>query len=255
MDTDELIVLILSTRSSEYDDFKASIRKTWMNEFKLNGIKCFFYEGDENESFKEDTIYVNTKDDLKSTSAKLIRALELLINKYPNTKLIYRTNLSSFIDVNMFIKYVLNNKIGEHTYCGLKGNTTHFKELFYGIPILTKFFELVKIGPKIKFASGSGFFLGIKNVKILLEKRERLFYIDDVMVGYNLRRSTHCHNTPIRFDIAGNGAHKISREEFFQLQEKHLLFHYRFKTNDRNKDSKMLLYFKNYDYRLKECTF
>ena len=100
LDYSKIIVLILSTKDSEYDDFRTAIESTWLQDFKNLGIKCFFYEGGSDKNKIEgDYIKLKCPDDLYSVSLKLIEALKVVFEKYPEIQLVYRTNLSSYIDV------------------------------------------------------------------------------------------------------------------------------------------------------------
>jgi hypothetical protein len=251
----DIIVLILSTKDERYLSFKKAIENSWMREFSNKNIKCFFYEG--GHSFNEisnNCIKLNVCDDLKFTSIKLLEAFKLITEQYPSTKVVYRTNLSSFIDVDVFLKFIEIKKISVDSYSGIIGKTNYFKELFYNNTILTHFFSFLPISKNIYFASGSGFFIGINNVSNILANPKKTNFIDDVMIGYNLNIKLHKDNSPLRFDIKENDNHKISKKEFTRLINENLLFHYRFKTNNRLNDSKLLFNFSNKYFREEYCT-
>ena len=51
IDNSNIVILILSTNKPKYQYFKAAIQKTWLQDFKKIGIKCFFYEGDSDSNY------------------------------------------------------------------------------------------------------------------------------------------------------------------------------------------------------------
>jgi hypothetical protein len=55
--------------------------------------------------------------------------------------------------------------------------------------------------------------------------------------------------------IIADGSHKVLKREYLIKIEKELLFHYRFKTEDRESDIKMLASFHDSNTRLDVCTF
>jgi hypothetical protein len=255
INNDEIVVLILSTKDEKYLKFKNAIQETWMKQLSLNNIKCFFYEGGhEKNEISNDLIKLKIKDDLQSTSIKVIESFKLIIDKYPTTKVVYRTNLSSFIDVEVFLKFIKYKNIGINSYCGIIGKTNYLKEYFYGNKLLSFIFSFLNLSKKIYFSSGSGFFIGINNISKLLLNPQKIDLIDDVMIGYNLNLNLLNQELPIRFDIKEDNTHKVSINEYIYLVNEKLLFHYRFKTKNRLNDSKLLYNFKDQKFREEFCT-
>lgn len=254
----EIAILVLSTQDIKYRGFYNAISSGWAESIKRNNIKLYFYSGNYAESkIINDRILVKTKDNLKHTSEKLLTALRILIQYHPEIKLVYRTNLSSYIEVENFLKFIANKQLDEDTYAGFVGETTYLKEFFYGRSrYLTKLFTHFQFGKKIRFASGSGFFMGRRVINRLITSRApQLSLIDDVMVARTLDIEPDSNAIPLRFNIEADGAHKISGEEYRGLIEKGLLFHYRFKTSNRNNDIEMLNSFNSAINRNKICTF
>jgi hypothetical protein len=251
----KIIVLILSTNNSLYDNFIKSIRGGWVNELNKHGIEYFFYSGGHSISqVIGDEIHLTAPDDLKHTSLKFIKCLELLLAYRSDVELIYRTNLSSFIDVKNFIKFISINNLNTGTYTGRIGKTNYLKEHAYASKFLLKFFSVIHFGNNIVFASGSGFFIGRDFFTELLNAKKRnLWYVDDVMVALTLKVMPDANVSPLRFDIDDNSNHKVSIEKYTFLIAEKLLFHYRFKTSNRSKDAKMLGSFSNENYRKSIC--
>lgn len=253
----EIAVIILSTQSLQYDKFKNAIACTWMRRMQEYGIKCYFYSGNHAETgiFRNTEIKVTTSDVLWHTSEKLIAALDLLIEKHPELKLVYRTNLSSYIDVDNFLTYIREKGLDVRTYTGVVGETTYIREYLYRNRYLHKLFTILPIGEKIRFASGAGFFIGVNHVQRLLSlpfRHSRL--IDDVMVAKTLEIKPDETISPLRFDISGTGSHKVSAMAYENMTRAGLLFHYRFKTHDRSKDAEILKAFDDREFRYDFCT-
>lgn len=252
----EVAVLVLSTRSEKYNAFREAVRSSWLNRLSDEGVTCYFYAGDYSEErIVEHSMELTAPDSLSNTSAKLVEAIELLLRSHPDIKLIYRTNLSSYVDPFNFIAYIKNHQLGRDSYCGVVGTTTLLREKFYGSWWLYHIVRLLRLGQQIQFASGSGFFIGIDHAKKLLNEPIDLSLIDDVMVGHALGlRPLQC-DPPPRFDILEEGRHKIRKYEYLRLLQEDLLFHYRFKTSNRDEDARLLREFSDSEFRIETCTY
>lgn len=252
----EIAILILSTQDIKYRGFCEAILRGWAKNIKSKNIKLYFYSGNYAESrIINDQISVTTQDDLKHTAEKFLAALKILLKHHPEIRLVYRTNLSSYIEIDNFLEFINNKKLNDRTYAGVIGETTYFREIFYDNRYLTKIFTMIPIGKRIKFASGSGFFIGRKRIDELLKApAPNLRLIDDVMVANTLNIEPDCNAIPLRFDIEEDGMHKVSKEEYSLLIKKRLLFHYRFKTSNRNNDAELMNSFNSAVNRNKICT-
>jgi hypothetical protein len=254
LENKEIAVLVLSTRNERYDSFREAVYLSWFKELKDKGVNCYFYAGDyPMEKIVEDTIELKESDLLSDTAIKLVAAIDVLIRTHPEIKLIYRTNLSSYIEPSNFLKYIKHRQLARDSYCGVVGSTTLFREKFYGNWWLYNIVRLLRLGRPIKFASGSGFFVGVDLAKKLIEMPSDLSLIDDVMVANTLGISPHEYQVPLRFDILDEYKHVISRSKYLGLVRDELLFHYRFKTSDRIKDASMLRNFSDQEFRLMTC--
>lgn len=257
MKANQIAVLILSTQADEYIQFIQAISKTWRTELNNAGVVSYFYSGGHlQDEIIRDNIHLTTSDNLLNTAKKLKDALKLLLSAHPNIKLIYRTNLSSYIHVDTFLKFIETNELSESTYAGFIGTTSIILEYFRRdkkdhTHLLAPFKHFL---PKISFASGSGFFLGTELAKTFSESEFANNLIDDVMVAKVLNIQPSRNKAPLRFDILENDEHKIPLEEYQTLVNEKLLFHYRFKTSNRIKDANMLESFNDPINRLKACT-
>ena len=250
IDRSKIIILILSTNNPEYLDLKHSIEKTWVNDFKEIGIKCFFYEGGSDSNFIQgDVINVKSPDDLYGVSHKLVEALKVVLEIYPKTELVYRTNLSSYIDVQTFMKFIYFHNFNDQTYAGLIGTTYLFKEKLYKYKILYFIFQFIPFGIKIQFASGAGFFLGSKHCRTIISSKVNLNLIDDVMVAYTINVSPLTTAIPERLSVSLETRQQFQKKTILSLINEKYLYHYRFKTNNRKEDASLLKMFGDKNFR------
>ena len=208
----KLLILVLSKEdNSVYSNFKKTQKETW-DSVEVENINTFYYIGDKNENCIDgDTIYNNIPESLGNCGKKLLNSLEL-IYEY-DFDFIFRTNSSSYIDKPLIYSF-LSNKL----------NTVNIKDYYAGVN--------GSFG-NIKFASGSGFFMSKKNVKLLLDNKNSFNHnlIDDVAVGELMQRNNITLHSTDRFDIVDDNINKIN---FNNLPNDY--FHYRFKTYNRNND-------------------
>lgn len=234
MNRNKIIILILSTKDTRYDNFIKSCTEGWVKKARENGIRCIFYSGGaERTSFENDNLLLDCDDSLSRTALKLYKALEYLENNQIYYTHIYRTNLSSFIFIDSFIKYSKNIK--DDIYAGVIScfNKVTLFNKFHLLSIFASKFIPFQV---LKFASGSGFFLSRNYVLKLIHTNKINFnYIDDVMVGSVLEG---IKIVPIpRYDIVNNLPSKYESN----------CFHVRLKSTNRQIDSIRLEWLSNYN--------
>lgn len=240
IDFSDIIILILSTRDSIYDEMKNSQRSTWVKAANDAGIKCFFYEGNTSQiksDINNDVISVPCDDSLASCSSKFKMTLNCMLDNYPDTKLIYRTNLSSYIDMDSFIKYLANLSDPEFEYSGYTGYFNKYKEYVDTFELIKRHQVRVPFRKVYQFCSGSGMFLGREYFNRILQKTKYDRYIDDVMIRLAINITPKSNID--RFDFVSHNDYLISKEAYKERVSKGL-FHYRFKTDNRTNDAKLL---------------
>lgn len=252
-----VLILILSTNDYRYRMFKDAIAETWMRSMENEGIPCYFYEGGGcGESVEiNGTLYLDVDDRLPFTYEKFIKAVNWALKKHPETTLIYRTNLSSYIEVNNFIKFIKKNKFNEYSYAGFPGVARYWRERFYKFKYLYALLGMFKVGREINFASGSGVFIGVEILTPLLKDNNFNRVVDDVEIRYQLAQDPNINNTPPRIEFQQDGSHIMANEKYLELINKEYLFHYRFKTKNRENDVNLIRKFHDPEMRLKICTF
>lgn len=251
IDKNDIVVLILSTRRPEYQKFKEAIRDTWAKGLNGKGVKYFFYEGGENQNrIDGDTLRLNAPDDILGVSKKLVKALQFIFDIYPQTKIIYRTNLSSFIDVDTFLDFIEDKQLDEKTYTGYVGKEALFRERFYQLKPLYFIFKFLNFGRKIHFASGSGFFIGAVHCRTILSTKVNTDLVDDIMVADAIKILPDESATPLRLIVSNDTRNTIDLKTFQHLVNDKYLFHYRFKTHDRDQDAFLLKQFGDHSFRI-----
>jgi hypothetical protein len=230
----KILILILSTKDKRYKNFINNCSNSWVTNARKNGIRCIFYSGGAKfNKLENDNLELDCDDSLEGTAYKLFRALEFIEKSNIEYTHIFRTNLSSFIFIDAFLKY--SSEISNTFYGGVIGK-------FNKIKILNRFHRISLFSSKflkfqtIPYASGSGFFISKDLVKFILNKSDLKFnYIDDVMVGCAL---LGCEITFItRFDIA-NSIENIPFDKY--------CYHIRLKSSNREIDAQRLLLLNKY---------
>jgi hypothetical protein len=245
-----IVILVLSTIDPNYVNFKEAIQTTWMQEFRRLGIKCFFYEGaNDTNAIQGETIKLKAPDELKGVSEKFTTALKFIFQEYPDTKLVYRTNLSSYIDVYNFIKFLHSFEINENTYAGILGKTNMLKEYLYKYKVFKYLLRYIPFGKKLYFASGSGFFLGSTHCQTIISSQVNLNLVDDVMIAKTIKLAPSDIVSPKRIDVNKKTKEYFTEAIYDKLVENDLLFHFRFKTNNRIMDAELLKKFADKSFR------
>jgi len=161
--TYSVIILIIASDNHNYYINMQKIWKLYMNSHP--NIKSFFIK--ENNQINEqvvldqdnDTIYVKCEPSLvPGILIKTIKSFEYIYNNY-DFNYIYRTNLSSFLDLNKLYNFIQTNFFNYGAVIGYHGNIT--------------------------FGSGSGFFVSKECTNYLINKNNIDYhtYPDDVEIG------------------------------------------------------------------------
>lgn len=173
-------------------------------------IDCYFYKSDpnleNNAKLENDTLWIKLQENYDNVYEKTLRAFEFFADKFEQYDFIYRTNLSSFLVFDQYIKY-----------CST-------------IP-KTKFVSAV-IGnyENFIFPSGSGFTMTPDIILELIKERPQMTLVDDVSIGKWLC-TKHIPIHPVgRIDFIHD---RTSLLEHVPIQN---IFHYRVKNNDRRLD-------------------
>lgn len=202
----DIIILIIASDNKDYYINMQKVWKLYMNTHPK--IKAFFIKGNMNinENIvldqKNDTINVKCQESrIPGILIKTIESFKYIYNNY-NFKYIFRTNLSSFVDLNKLYKWAINNSIN---YSAIIGSCRG-----------------------IKFGSGSGFFLSKECVNYLITKDNIDYnkYIDDVAIG-DMLIPKYSITPNKRTDFVDFDTKKITNDEI----KKNDVFHFRCKNS------------------------
>ena len=203
-----IIILIIANDDNESYIEMQQIWRKYMNNH--SNIKSYFIKNkiDINEDIivnqEENTIYVKNNENLiPGILQKTIKSFEYCLQNF-EFDYIYRTNLSSFIDLNKAYHFLENNKVDYGSCC-------------------------LDIHIDLHFASGCGFILSKKMVNILINNQNLINYkiIDDVAIGellidklnYNIFNISRYDVQNINDIIFNNDTH---------------IFHFRCKSDDKH---------------------
>lgn len=250
MENSKIAILILSTNVKSYKVFVNAIRESWYIDAKRNGYKVFFYSGGHSEDvvYGTDEIRVTENDTLSNCYRKFVAAKNVLINSFPEVELIYRTNLSSYIDVDNFSRYIKNASFTKKSYHGFRWTANKYSEMYYNNRVLHLFFKYLHVGPVINFFSGAGFFIGIDLCNTLSFDEKKNYLIDDVEIGSQIIQYNNHDISYERIHITDTYI-KINFDEYETMVKNGLLFHYKFKTKDRVRDAFLLQKFTDLEFR------
>jgi hypothetical protein len=250
MNNANICILILSTRVESYSGFITSIENSWYKEAINKGFKVFFYSGgySENCIYSHNEIRVTEADSLENCYKKFVSAKDVLLAHYPEVKLIYRTNLSSYIDIRNFSKYITECSFSSDSYHGLQGKANLWSEIFFKNRYFHLLFKYFFFAPKISFFSGAGFFIGTKLCNTLSFDDSKKYLIDDVEIGRQIL-SFEAHNVKYERIYITDSFTKMKRSELDVLLNHSLLFHYKFKTSNRNNDIDNISKFSDVHFR------
>ncbi len=266
----KVVVLILSTQRDDYKCFVSNIRNTWAKDLKSNNISCYFYEGGwDKNSLEGDTIRLNVDDSLSNTYDKFIACASYLSMLSIDYDVLFRTNLSSYIDVPIFINFLNQSGISQKSYEGVGGITHLPRERLYAKSPTSYFTRIVSLasslcvgffdigfGERIEFRSGAGLFLGSDVVAYLIEYNDykrHVMLIDDVKIGWILKNKFNSVLNVRRFDVLESDAHKITRSEYYEMVSLGL-FHYKFKNKNRAYDCNKISEMHDHSIRTLICT-
>lgn len=158
-----------------------------------------------------DTVFIKCEESLATVYEKQLRAFRLLQPSLAQYAFVFRTNLSSFVDIPLYLA-ACTKLARTGVYSGVIG--TH---------------------DGISFASGSGFTITPDLVQRLVDETPPEVFVDDVSIG----KAMMSWGVPIlpapRIDILDGGIF------LHRVQDQPDVFHVRIKTRDRLSDAQTLL--------------
>lgn len=171
----KILIVVMSCESEFFEEQVKTIKETWAKDIldkKYPNIDFIYYKGTLNtHSFNKETRLLNVQceDDLNNTYKKTYYALNL-INKSFEYDYIFRTNTSTYVNVELLNAFVqsLDND-----------------EIFW----TSEIYSLIEANcptPLCLYGRGNGILFSKKLVEIFLKEGINLLYmeqVDDVMIG------------------------------------------------------------------------
>lgn len=220
MDTFRILIIVLA---SDTEPLYCKLQAVWRNAKHPRADILFLkaHPDIQGEDFVcGDTIYIGCRESLDNVYEKQMRGFKLLVPLLSQYAFVFRTNLSSYVDIPNYLHYCATLP-RTRMYGGLIGH--HDGHLF---------------------ASGSGYTITPDLIERLVQENPPEVFVDDVSVGSAITS----WGVPIleapRDDYTPNGW--IHKGPFAGLPA----FHRRVKTEDRNEDVRVLaLLFQESHYR------
>lgn len=251
-------VLITSYRSQLYDGIKDQIRNSWALDLKNQGIDYYFYEaGWDVTTIDGDIIKTNCSDEEKFSFKNFIVANTILKDQKLEYTAVYKTILSSYIDVPNFIKFINYNKINEMSYVGTIYRVYLLVELLLKFDLLKKFASKLNQGEKIQYNHGSGVFIGTTLIDQMTKNYtpiEKSYLKDDVFIGLLLKETKKQDAQYLRMNIAEDGSHKLIKKQFQFQVDKNFLFQYLFRSLALDEQIKTIKLLHDSETRIEICT-
>jgi hypothetical protein len=252
MNYSKVAILILAGGGRRYEPLVKAVRESWIVEAQKLGVTVYFYRGgSQKDMIVDDYLHVNVDDSLEHCYLKFIAAAKFLCKINPDVQVIFRTNISSYIDMENFASYLAVNHLHENTLFGYQGTAHIWAERLHRWKYISYALRIAKIGPSFNYYSGAGFFIG-KNVLYQLSDSPGNYMIDDVEIGYQNPLHSSSDTPFTRIYITDNFV-KMSKMDYDSLL-KQGLFHYKFKTSDRLMDAKCIMKFGDENSRVEFLT-
>ena len=251
----KLGILVLSTHDGRYQYLKRSQNTGWVRKARDAGIPVIFAESDNSGSesyevdFLEGTLITKGYDSLAGSLHKTIAGLKYMFDQL-NCTIVFRTNLSSYLDIQAMNKFITAKQLNDGSYAGVRWNAVIPAEKAYlkNHRLLVHLLRKVPLLHSVEFASGAGYFIG-KNVFDNLDITSPLpKVIDDVgiaLIGAEKHLSTILIDR-VWVDSTTRGAYSRDDKIFSGPLEP---FHFRFKSNNRDIDALLLHLFNDNQFR------
>ena len=115
----KILIVVLSFDKEPYVTLENTIRNTWAFE-KPKGVEVIYYYGNSKEDkLIGDKLFLNAPEGLRNVGYKTLKMYQYVYENF-NFDYVYRTNSSSYIDINKLQSFV-RDKPMEKFYCGVIG--------------------------------------------------------------------------------------------------------------------------------------
>lgn len=198
--------------ASDTDPLYVQFQTSWRRYMNVNPhIDCYFYKGDpdmtDDAELRDETLWIKVEDTLDTVYEKTLRAFTYFADRLDAYDFVYRTNLSSFIDMDAYVRY-----------CST-APTKRFVSAYVGVH------------NGFTFPSGAGFTMSSDVVAEFVQDAPPKLIQDDVTIGKWLTTKSipicHVGRVEYVYEMSANNVHVNDTRE---------LFHYRIKNPYRHVD-------------------
>ena len=225
-----LCLILASDTSPEYIQFQS----LWRRFMHLRReVDCYFYKGHPDltqPAFLHDrTLWIKVNENLDSVYEKTLRAFEYFVPELDKYDFVYRSNLSTFVSFEHLIQYCKD--LPKTNCCAARTG---------GLPPEDEDKHSIDRGGL--FPAGNGFILSTDLVRRLVTERVPRVIQDDVTIGVALRLWGVTITELVRPDFLEHGSWFMNNEHLLtspsdrNLNPKKMMFMYRLKSYDRQKD-------------------
>jgi hypothetical protein len=221
-----LCLILASDTTPEHIRFQELWRKFM---YKHLDVDCYFYKGNpglEREALlKGNTLWIKIPETLETVYEKTLRAFEFFLPRLEHYDFLYRTNVSTVTSFEHMIEY-----------CKELPKTNCCAAVAGGVP-----YDKSSLECPNSFPGGNGFLLSTDLVRRLVEEKIPLIEQDDITIGFALRKWEIPIQQFVRPDLNEDGTWNVNNIELLKKEEltlnpKKIMFSYRLKTSDRNRD-------------------
>ena len=226
-----LCLILASDTAPEHVQFQALWKRFMHNH---PNVDCYFYKAHpdlQQETFLVDrTLWIRMNDTFDTVYDKTLRAFEYFLPKLSGYDFVYRSNLSTLVSFSHMIEF-----------CADLPKTNCCAGVAGGIDNDVPQSERISLNHPYSFPGGNGFLLSPDLVRRLVAEREPLVHQDDVTIGNALRRWGIPIREFVRPDFQDKQTWYVNNYPLLQPHErnmtpKKIMFTYRFKSQDRQKD-------------------
>jgi hypothetical protein len=196
-------------------------------------VDCYFYKAHPDLTqpyFLEDqTLWIRMSENLTTVYDKTLRAFEYFGPKLHEYDFVYRSNLSTFPSFHHMLEF-----------CATLPKTNCCAGIIGGIPPEDEVRHSLNYG--FSFPGGNGFLLTPDLVRRIVEEKITLVEQDDVTIGIALHKWGVPITEFVRPDFRDDGFWYVNNNNLLEphdrnLNPKRIMFTYRIKSVDREKDA------------------
>lgn len=227
-----LCLILASDTAQEHVRFQTC----WKKMMRIHpNVDCFFYKGHpdlaQSQFLEDDTLWIKIHETFETVYEKTLKAFEFFLPRLGQYDFVYRCNLSTFVSFSHMIDF-----------CNDLPRTNCCAAVTGGVPCEDP--NRNSLRHKNSFPGGNGFILSTDLVRRIVDEKPTNIGQDDLTIGEALRSWSIVITEFSRPDFINEGYWFMNNPQFLNSTEQNInlrkiLFTYRLKSNDRNRDVEM----------------